>query len=246
MQDPKVLEAEEVGKTRFVVLKTLTYVDITGRHRKWDVASRTTRRGSCDAVGIVALLRRAGTPVTEAELLLVRQYRPAVDCFTLEFPAGLVDEGELPEVAALRELKEETGYVGKIVSCSPLSAMSPGMIDETMKIVVVQVDLDARENQHPEQDEHDKGFVTTQRVRLSQLSRTLVVNNSVDDCGNRGDLIFTGLQAFVEGFALGIGGASGDARSETRLANKCFHVASFVGTFVAGFALCYVVTRSRD
>jgi ADP-ribose pyrophosphatase len=40
---------------------------------------------------------------------LVRQYRPAVEDFTWEFPAGTVDPGELPEVSAARELREETG-----------------------------------------------------------------------------------------------------------------------------------------
>ena len=41
---------------------------------------------------------------------LVRQYRPAVECETLELPSGHVDPGETPEAAAHRELKEETGY----------------------------------------------------------------------------------------------------------------------------------------
>lgn len=44
------------------------------------------------------------------ELLLVRQYRPAVEEFTLEFPSGHVEKGEVPEVTAARELFEETGY----------------------------------------------------------------------------------------------------------------------------------------
>jgi len=34
---------------------------------------------------------------------------------TIEVPAGLMDEGETPQECALRELKEETGYVGEIM-----------------------------------------------------------------------------------------------------------------------------------
>ena len=40
---------------------------------------------------------------------LVRQYRPVVERWTLEFPGGLRDPGEIPETAAARELREETG-----------------------------------------------------------------------------------------------------------------------------------------
>lgn len=47
---------------------------------------------------------------TEGSLLLVRQYRPAVGAETLELPSGHVEDGELPEAAARRELAEETGY----------------------------------------------------------------------------------------------------------------------------------------
>lgn len=47
---------------------------------------------------------------TDGQMILVRQYRPAVEQETLELPSGLVDSGESAEAAALRELQEETGY----------------------------------------------------------------------------------------------------------------------------------------
>jgi len=47
----------------------------------------------------------------QKEILLVRQYRPAVSSFTLELPGGHVEINQTPEQAAQNELFEETGYL---------------------------------------------------------------------------------------------------------------------------------------
>jgi 8-oxo-dGTP pyrophosphatase MutT (NUDIX family) len=50
-------------------------------------------------------------PLTpEGHILLIRQYRQALNRETLEFPAGAIDPGESPIAAMARELFEETGY----------------------------------------------------------------------------------------------------------------------------------------
>ena len=73
-----------------------------------------------DYVGVLAM-------DTAGELILVRQFRPAVETWTLEVPAGLLEQGESPEACARREVLEETGYEAGSSSvwerCSP---MSPG------------------------------------------------------------------------------------------------------------------------
>jgi ADP-ribose pyrophosphatase len=60
-----------------------------------------------DYVSVVAVTQ-------QGRILLVRQFRPAVDRMTLELPSGHVENGETPELAARRELLEETGHVADI------------------------------------------------------------------------------------------------------------------------------------
>lgn len=100
----RVTGATEVGSTRWLRLDTLSYVDASGRARKWDMATRTTRKPgtTVDAVAILALLRRRAEPAA-VETLLVQQFRPPMKAVTVELPAGLIDPGESAETAALRE-----------------------------------------------------------------------------------------------------------------------------------------------
>lgn len=55
--------------------------------------------------------------------LLVRQYRHGSGRITVEFPAGAIDHGEMPEAAAARELLEETGYQAE--SLEQIGAVNP-------------------------------------------------------------------------------------------------------------------------
>lgn len=57
----------------------------------------------------------------DGRLLMVKQYRPVVEDFTLELPSGLVDPGETPEASIRRELIEETGHeAGEVESLGAL------------------------------------------------------------------------------------------------------------------------------
>ena len=112
--------------------KTLTFAK-SGKDRIWEAAARKTRKSSgIDAVAIAPILRHPNKPPST---IVILQYRPPVEAICVEFPAGLIDEGETPEQAAVRELKEETGYEGKVCDCSPTLSNQPGMTNANMQVL---------------------------------------------------------------------------------------------------------------
>ncbi|KAK3215439.1 hypothetical protein GRF29_19g3276939 [Pseudopithomyces chartarum] len=117
---PKItsVDALPASEAKWLEFQKLSWTDQTGKPRIWEAASRKTRGSSgVDAVAIAALITH---PSRAPSTIVILQYRPPVDAVCVEFPAGLVDEGETPEQAAIRELKEETGYEGKDVELSPV------------------------------------------------------------------------------------------------------------------------------
>ncbi len=72
-------------------------------------------------------------PVPEpGHVILIRQYRYAVNAFLWELPAGSVDEGESPEQAARRECHEEIGKVPATIVRMASMFPTPGYCDEQM------------------------------------------------------------------------------------------------------------------
>jgi ADP-ribose pyrophosphatase len=69
---------------------------------------------------------------TPGKVILVRQYRYAVNAFLWELPAGSVDEGESPEQAARRECHEEIGLLPSTVVRLAAMFPTPGYCDEEM------------------------------------------------------------------------------------------------------------------
>ncbi|EXJ22843.1 ADP-ribose pyrophosphatase [Alkalibacterium sp. AK22] len=85
------------------------------------------------------IVRHAGASavipfVGEDQMLLVRQYRKAIESESIEIPAGLRDAGESASETALRELEEETGYTTDQLSFVTSFYSTPGFTDEFLEI----------------------------------------------------------------------------------------------------------------
>jgi 8-oxo-dGTP pyrophosphatase MutT (NUDIX family) len=89
--------------------------------------------GQPDYLAIVAL-----TP--DGRFPIVRQYRPAVETFTWELPAGLADLGEDPAEGCRRELLEETGYPTRAIYSLGTASPCSGRLSNRIHSFFIQTD----------------------------------------------------------------------------------------------------------
>ncbi|GAM36109.1 MutT/nudix family protein [Talaromyces pinophilus] len=163
-QASKVLETGPLdpAEARWIRLGKITYTDPLGVKRVWETAERQTRpkNSTIDGVGIIAILDTTHGP----EILLQKQFRPPINKVSIEVPAGLIDEGETPEQCAVRELKEETGYVGVVEKTS--TVMFHGTFPSLSHIYVHDSN---GENQNPVPELEENEFIECFTVPLATL-----------------------------------------------------------------------------
>ncbi|HEY3331185.1 MAG TPA: NUDIX hydrolase [Capsulimonadaceae bacterium] len=148
-----------IGNGRWLKLIERQFIDATGKPNTWELAQRPNDQR---AVCIFAIV---GEPTPS--LVLVKQFRVPVGAHVVEFPAGLIDAGETAEVTALRELAEETGYQGDVVSSGPFTYNSPGMTDES--VAYVRVNVTSQEAASPTADEQIEVFTLPLKGLLDGL-----------------------------------------------------------------------------
>lgn len=92
-------------------------------------------------------------PVTkEGKILMVRQYRNALDRFTLEIPAGKLDDPKEPKIeCAYRELEEETGYRSENLEYLMTINTTVAFCDECIGVYIARDLIPSK--QHLDEDE---------------------------------------------------------------------------------------------
>ena len=102
------------------------------------------------------------------ELVTVSQYRFGIEALSLEVPAGLVDAGEDPLETGVRELREETGFVGE--NARVLDWVYPNPAIQTNRCFVVLVE-NARQTGSTEWDEHEE--LETRLIPIAEIGERM-------------------------------------------------------------------------
>ena len=178
----QIIDKQTVWEGRFIRMLLLEYHDDKGKVRRWEAVERI----NCD--GIVAII-----PITkEGEVLMIRQFRPALNSYVIEFPAGLNDKGETLVDAARRELIEETGYMSETFELLAESPVSSGLSAEVLTVYLARdatpASLSLRER-HPIEETEDIEVI---RTPLTSVYET------IEEFRGRGDAADLKIYGFIE------------------------------------------------
>lgn len=190
---------EHLDQGNWIQTRKINYTDPNGNARVWEMAVRTTRTDTTglDAVSILGLLRSRNQP---KKVVLTKQFRPPCEKVVIEFPAGLIDPEESVESTAERELLEETGFHGSVVSLSHNSIAlfsDPGLTNANMALVTMDIDMDDERNQKPEPQLEEGEFIEVFTLPLDGFLQGLE-----DVCQKEGAVVDARLYHFAEGLRL--------------------------------------------
>jgi ADP-ribose pyrophosphatase len=121
---PKVLRSRRVYEGKVVALRVDTLEDDGGRVHDAEIVEHSE--------AVVVIVRPKPN-----EMLLVKQYRHPLGRETWEVVAGGMESGESPEDAAVRELREETGYRAERVTRLFSAFSAPGFCNELLHFCLI-------------------------------------------------------------------------------------------------------------
>mgnify|MGYP000095747729 CR=1 FL=1 len=163
--EEKTIEVKEIfkGKVLDVEMHTVSLPD-----------GGTSTRELINHRGAVAVL----AITKENEVILVEQYRKAIEQVTLEIPAGKLEPGESnKKLAAVRELQEETGYVVEEEKLEKLCDVHVALGYSSELITIYYVDnLEYAGEQNPDDDE----FINLRKYKVEEAFKLLDDNVITD------------------------------------------------------------------
>jgi len=165
----QILAETVVHSSQWMDAVEMSYQDESGTIRSWECVHRKQRT---EAVIIVPRLASSG------HYILIKQFRPAISNYILEFPAGLIDSGETPEQTAVRELKEETGYTGRVLHTTPRLFTSPGMLSEACYFAFLEIDETLATNQRPQPNPEPEEFIEVFSVAPETIAEFVEKENA--------------------------------------------------------------------
>lgn len=122
-QLPEILKRTLIASSRFFNIETVSLKFSNGQQREFERMQGFNQ----GAVMIV--------PFYDSEtLLLIREYGAGTHSYGLGFPKGLIDQGESPEVAANRELKEEVSFGASRLQHLKTVTMAPSYLSSEMHL----------------------------------------------------------------------------------------------------------------
>ena len=136
-------EEEILFRGEWLSIKRASYHSRSGSAVNWEVVERSRSET------VILLLARL---VPSGRILLLRQFRAGINRTVIALPAGVVAPGIDPRLQAEAELREETGYTGRVVSESPGLKINPAILDCDVIVYRMEVDERATENRHPRQE----------------------------------------------------------------------------------------------
>ncbi|KZX55551.1 ADP compounds hydrolase NudE [Vibrio sp. HI00D65] len=124
---PEILAKQTVAQSRLFSIESLDLRFSNGEERTYERMKPSGR----NAVMMV--------PITEqGDILLVREYAAGTERYELGFPKGLIDPGEQPSDAAVRELKEEIGFGANKLTPLKEVVLAPSYFSSKMTLFIAE------------------------------------------------------------------------------------------------------------
>lgn len=158
----KKISDKTVYDGKWLSVHEIVYENASNVSLTWEAVRRKKSK-----IGVIVVARMKHSK----KFILIKQYRPAINGYILSFPAGL---GQGDPNHALVELKEETGYVGTIVSVSPVLKAGASLIDDSAYIVCAEVDEQLPENINPVQELEPAEDISVCLVTLTEANSFLL------------------------------------------------------------------------